>query len=1025
MPRLAPTLALFSLALGVSFALPSAQAQCGSLTNQCCQPSPTLSPGCSDQTCCASVCAIDAYCCDTYWDSICASSASSLCPSACGGESCTLATPNQFELEGCGEDLNGECFAIIEDPLAPGSIVQGTLVAGSATGSARDIDLYRLTIPETTEVSLSLRSAKVPAAAAILDSGCTATLFAGTDGNCPSEVSVCLTAGDYLVVVYATVFDGFPCGGGNDNRYTLEVTGTPGCSAAQPLNDECADATVATLGANPFNNIYATTEVSEPTCGFDGIPFTKDVWYRFTAQQQGVYEIGTCLAPSTLDTGIEIWSACPANGGTVLACDDDGCSITSIVRTSRLVYPLASGQTIWIRLGGLGGASGVGDLVINLYGGAYTCGDPAGNDCCTAGVGAGCSDASCCNLVCTVDELCCFYTWDQTCADFAKSLCAVQCAEKCALAPATRLEDEPCGSDTNGGCNGGASSFISVGDTVRGTFWANAGVRDTDWYLLSLSKPTQVTIAIRSALDCFAAIVGPDCQTLVATDGDCPGTATRCLAPGDYYIVALPSVFTGFPCGGALGNEYSLEVSGVGGCDTSAPANDFCSGAAVAALGVNPIDSTFATTEVSAKSCGFNGTPFTKDVWLTFTATENAVYTFATCGSQQGFDSGIELWNNCPSDDGVVIACNDDGPCQNYASTLSYALTAGQRVYVRVGGWQGASGPAELTISAGCCGGGCDACDNPTVVGLGANAFTNVPTLCYFEDGCGLFGGFTSNVNFYRFTPPETGAYTISTCDSAPFDTVISVRTGCNGTILACNDDAPFTECNGKTSRIASVGLQAGQPYIITIGSNDYYGLGTGTLTIAPVGTGGVVNDECANATPTTVGLNSFSNVGATGSVGTRCGGLTRSVWYRYTATGDGPATISFCGSDGGSTAVNTVIAVFGECGGIPIACDNDSCGLRSKVTFAATCGVTYRIAIGTRAGSSPVSGTGTFRISQSGTCLPPCPADLNGDGAVAAQDLAALLSAWDSAQGDVNGDGTTNAQDLAALLSAWGPCAP
>ena len=52
-----------------------------------------------------------------------------------------------------------------------------------------------------------------------------------------------------------------------------------------------------------------------------------------------------------------------------------------------------------------------------------------------------------------------------------------------------------------------------------------------------------------------------------------------------------------------------------------------------------------------------------------------------------------------------------------------------------------------------------------------------------------------------------------------------------------------------------------------------------------------------------------------------------------------------------------------------------------------------------------------------------PCPADLNADGTVGAQDLAALLGAWGTGAGDVNADGTTDAQDLAALLGAWGAC--
>jgi hypothetical protein len=52
-----------------------------------------------------------------------------------------------------------------------------------------------------------------------------------------------------------------------------------------------------------------------------------------------------------------------------------------------------------------------------------------------------------------------------------------------------------------------------------------------------------------------------------------------------------------------------------------------------------------------------------------------------------------------------------------------------------------------------------------------------------------------------------------------------------------------------------------------------------------------------------------------------------------------------------------------------------------------------------------------------------PCPADLDGDGAVDASDLASVLGAWGTAAGDVNGDGQTDAADLAALLGAWGAC--
>ncbi len=52
------------------------------------------------------------------------------------------------------------------------------------------------------------------------------------------------------------------------------------------------------------------------------------------------------------------------------------------------------------------------------------------------------------------------------------------------------------------------------------------------------------------------------------------------------------------------------------------------------------------------------------------------------------------------------------------------------------------------------------------------------------------------------------------------------------------------------------------------------------------------------------------------------------------------------------------------------------------------------------------------------------CLADLNGDGAVDAADLAILLGAWGGRGGaDLDGSGGVDAADLAVLLGAWGPC--
>jgi hypothetical protein len=59
------------------------------------------------------------------------------------------------------------------------------------------------------------------------------------------------------------------------------------------------------------------------------------------------------------------------------------------------------------------------------------------------------------------------------------------------------------------------------------------------------------------------------------------------------------------------------------------------------------------------------------------------------------------------------------------------------------------------------------------------------------------------------------------------------------------------------------------------------------------------------------------------------------------------------------------------------------------------------------------------------------CPADLNGDQAVGAADLATLLSSWGGCSGcsadiaPASGNNSVDVADLASLLAAWGNCAP
>lgn len=74
---------------------------------------------------------------------------------------------------------------------------------------------------------------------------------------------------------------------------------------------------------------------------------------------------------------------------------------------------------------------------------------PATGDCCQAHASPGCSNASCCDLVCTANAACCSSVWSMTCATLATQICDV-CAPPivCPMAGecCTRHEPTP-------GCN--------------------------------------------------------------------------------------------------------------------------------------------------------------------------------------------------------------------------------------------------------------------------------------------------------------------------------------------------------------------------------------------------------------------------------------------------------------------------------------------------------------------------------------------------------------------------------------------
>jgi hypothetical protein len=117
-----------------------------------------------------------------------------------------------------------------------------------------------------------------------------------------------------------------------------------------------------------------------------------------------------------------------------------------------------------------------------------------------------------------------------------------------------------------------------------------------------------------------------------------------------------------------------------------------------------------------------------------------------------------------------------------------------------------------------------------------------------------------------------------------------------------------------------------------------------------------------------------------------------------------------------GRVAAGEAHTLFLSCNDFP------TCTTSSSLSWTATAGTAYLIRVG-----SPNIEKGVATLTLAFT-PPACPADIDGNGTVGADDIAALLSAWGtagsgSADTDLDNDGTVGPADLAVLLGAWGAC--
>jgi microcompartment protein CcmK/EutM len=217
---------------------------------------------------------------------------------------------------------------------------------------------------------------------------------------------------------------------------------------------------------------------------------------------------------------------------------------------------------------------------------------------------------------------------------------------------------------------------------------------------------------------------------------------------------------------------------------------------------------------------------------------------------------------------------------------------------------------------------------------------------------------------WYRWIAPFSGSAVVDTCSAASFDTLIGIYTG-PGLLNAARVASSNNDC-GIRSQV-TFPAESGTVYHIAVdGANG--AVGTFTLSwgrvLPPANDAFAASRRLSGA----IGAVTGTTLGATRESGEPSHGSedpTASAWYVWTAGFTGGVTFETCSLESFDTAL---AAYTGDTLSRlrRVAANDNNCGLRSRLRFAARRGRTYRIAVDT---VGPASGE--FTLSWSGAARP------------------------------------------------------
>lgn len=256
---------------------------------------------------------------------------------------------------------------------------------------------------------------------------------------------------------------------------------------------------------------------------------------------------------------------------------------------------------------------------------------------------------------------------------------------------------------------------------------------------------------------------------------------------------------------------------------------------------------------------------------------------------------------------------------------------------------------------------------------------------------------------------PVTQACSLSgqDCPHEGSDCLFNLTLACGTLVnLGCNDDAP-NGCPGHddrpgNSKLCLPQLAPGQTYIVQLASKTLESNTSYQVDIKPVGScpaATVANDTCARATPVGDGAHNFDFTNATFDCpAPECAPASQNdLWWKFTPTVTGKATIETCGGTIATTA-DTELSVYEGCNcptsttpRSPLACDSfagGQCQDGSRVMIDVKAGNCYLVRVGDRLGQRGVTvENGNLRTGK--VTITTAPLDCNNNGHADTCDLS------------------------------------